>query len=65
MTLEDRNSEPSGPLSLSRLERLEAWALTGPPGRVWGFAADIASAVPMLARYWAGRVRHRDRSPDH
>lgn len=65
MTLEDRCSDSCEGLRLSRLERLEAWALTGPPGRVYGFAAEIASAVPMLGRYWVGRVRHRDRSPDH
>ena len=65
MTLEEPKSDAAGALRLSRLERLEAWALTGPPGRVWGFAADLGSAVPMLGRYWVGRIRNRDRSPDH
>jgi hypothetical protein len=65
LTLEERKSDAAGALRLSRVERLEAWALTGPPGRVWGFAADVASAMPLLARYWVDRVGNRDRSPDH
>jgi hypothetical protein len=53
-TLEDR-------LRLSRAERVEAWLLTGPAGRVWSFGRDAVSAVPMLARYWGGRIRDRRR----
>jgi hypothetical protein len=64
VTLEDDERRPAGGLELSRRERLEAWALTGPPGRVWSFAVDVASAVPMLVRYWGSRVVHRDRPPD-
>jgi hypothetical protein len=48
-----------GGLRLSRRERLEAWALTGPPGRVWSFARDLAAAAPLVARYWAGRARDK------
>jgi hypothetical protein len=47
-------------LERSRRERIEAWALTGPPGRVWSFGRDLASAVPMLVRYWGARLRGRD-----
>jgi hypothetical protein len=50
-------AQPS--LELSRRERLEAWLLTGPPGRVWSFGRDVVSAMPMLARYWGGRARKR------
>ena len=64
MTLEDEERGPARGLELSARERLAAWALTGPPGRVWSFTADVASAVPMLVRYWADRARHRDRPPD-
>jgi hypothetical protein len=49
-TLDDR-------LRLSRAERIEAWLLTGPAGRVWSFGRDAASTLPMLARYWSGRLR--------
>ncbi|HEX2358777.1 MAG TPA: hypothetical protein VHH72_03070 [Solirubrobacterales bacterium] len=48
-----------GGLRLSRRERLEAWALTGPPGRAWSFARDLASAAPLVARYWGARGRDR------
>jgi hypothetical protein len=51
-TLDDR-------LRLSRAERVEAWLLTGPAGRVWSFGRDAVSAVPMLVRYWSGRIRGR------
>ena len=40
-------------------ERAEAWLLTGPIGRAWSFARDMAAAVPLLVRYWAGRFRDR------
>lgn len=33
--------------------------LTGPPGRAWSFARDMAAATPMIARYWAQRARER------
>jgi hypothetical protein len=26
---------------------------------MWSFARDLVSALPMLARYWAGRIRGR------
>ena len=40
-------------------ERAEAWLLTGPIGRAWAFVRDMSAAVPMLARYWVGRLRGR------
>ncbi|HZA58852.1 MAG TPA: hypothetical protein VE523_06665 [Solirubrobacterales bacterium] len=55
------NRTPGGGLERSLPERLEAWALTGPPGRAWSFAVDLACAVPILARHWAGRLRDRRR----
>ena len=54
--LRGRHRPPARPCGARRGERLEAWALTGPPGRVWSFAADVAAAVPMLVRYWARRA---------
>jgi hypothetical protein len=57
MTLEDRpRTDPPG-LALSRRERAEAWAITGPPGRAWSFARDLAAAAPLVARWWAGRAK--------
>ena len=55
-TLEDGTGLPARALRRSSAERVEAWAVTGPPGRVWCFAADAAAAVPMLVRYWGGRL---------
>jgi hypothetical protein len=26
---------------------------------VWSFARELASATPLLARYWGGRLRDR------
>jgi hypothetical protein len=49
--------EPGERLRRSVRERLAAWALTGPPGRVWSFGRDLASAAPMLVRYWSARLR--------
>jgi hypothetical protein len=69
ITLEDGRAPASParegalPLRRSPAERVAAWALTGPPGRAAGFALDMASAIPMLARYWLGRVK--DRRRDH
>jgi hypothetical protein len=58
----DRDAPARG-IELSPAERVEAWLLTGPAGRVWSFGRDVASAGPMLARYWgaraAGRLRKR------
>jgi hypothetical protein len=51
---------PSPAIRRTRRERVAAWALTGPPGRVWSFGRDLASAGPMLVRYWAARSRGRD-----
>jgi hypothetical protein len=50
---------PPRPPERSPRERIEAWALTGAPGRVWSFAGDAAAAVPLLLRYWTGRLRSR------
>jgi hypothetical protein len=38
------------------VERVTAWAITGPPGHVWSAFADI---VALLARYWLARLRGR------
>lgn len=46
-------------LKLTRTERVEAWLLTGPAGRVWAFARDMGSAVPLMAAYGRGRLRHK------
>lgn len=59
MTLDDRPSHDPAALRLSRRERVEAWALTGAPGRAWSFARDLAAATPLLARHWGGRARAR------
>jgi hypothetical protein len=59
LTLDDDRSRSSAGLAPTRRERIEAWALTGPPGRAWSFARDLVSALPMLARFWVGRIRGR------
>ena len=48
-------------LDMTNRERFEAWVLTGPVGRVWSFGRDVASALPMIARYWGGRLKNRRR----
>lgn len=59
MTLDDRPPPDPGALRLSPRERVEAWALTGPPGRAFSFARDLAAAAPLIARHWSGRLRAR------
>ncbi|MDP9188968.1 MAG: hypothetical protein M3O25_06940 [Actinomycetota bacterium] len=60
LTLAKRASlDPPGGIRLSPSERVQAWLLTGPAGRVWSFGRDIASALPLLARHWAARLRRR------
>ncbi|MGZ5412372.1 MAG: hypothetical protein ACXWYV_07610 [Solirubrobacterales bacterium] len=59
MTLDDRPPPDPAALRLSTRERIEAWALTGPPGRAYGFARDLVATAPLIARFWGGRMRAR------
>ncbi|MBM3667597.1 MAG: hypothetical protein FJW90_09005 [Actinobacteria bacterium] len=61
-SVEESHSPPPRRPERSFGERLGAWALTGPPGRVLSFAADAVAALPMLARYWGGRLLRRGQS---
>jgi hypothetical protein len=44
------------PLPRGRVERLEAWLVTGPLGHLWSVVADV---TVLLASYGASRLRQR------